>query len=255
MKRIMRINKKRVVITGGGSGLGKAMALYAAQEGADIVLADISEAAMESTAAEIRALGRKAVCSKVDVCDGSSIQQMLDKATAELGGVDALINSAGVFSSIPFLELTEADWDKMLDVNLKGSFLCSQLFIKQLLAQKTGGSLLFISSISGYIGFTKSAHYCASKGAVRQLSKALALEFGPNGIRSNVIAPGTIETPMNAWIMDDPAMKAQSVGSIPLGRFGKVEEVAAAAIYLISDEASFCSGSELLVDGGQITHC
>lgn len=251
----MLLEKKVVVITGAGSGLGRAMALRAAQDGADIVLADISESAMATVAEEIRETGGKAVCCVVNVCDAESIRAMLEKAEAELGRVDALINSAGVFSSIPFLELSEADWDKMINVNLKGSFLCTQLFIKQLLKQGTGGSVLFLSSISGYIGFTNSAHYCASKGAVRQLSKAIALEFGPQGIRSNVIAPGTIESPMNAWILEDPDMKAKSVSSIPLGRFGKTEEIAAAAVFLISDEASFVSGSELLVDGGQITHC
>lgn len=255
MEETMRLENKTVIVTGAGSGLGKAVAVAAAKEGAAVVLADINEDAMNKTAQEIRENGQKALCSQVNVCSQESIGQMLTKAVDTFGQVDALVNCAGIFSSIPFLELTEEDWDRMLDINLKGSFLCSQAFIRQLLNQKTGGSLVFLSSISGYIGFTKSAHYCASKGAVRQLSKAIALEFGPSGIRSNVVAPGTIATPMNDWIIKDPKMHAQSVSSIPMGRFGTSQGIASAILFLISDEAAYCTGAELLVDGGQITHC
>ncbi len=251
----MRLENKTVVVTGAGSGLGKATAIAAAKEGASVVLADINSSATEAVAQEIEKNGGKALCSQVNVCSQESIQEMLGQAVKTFGKVDSLVNCAGIFSSIPFLDLTEEDWDRMLNINLKGSFLCSQAFIKKLLEQKTGGSIVFLSSISGYIGFTKSAHYCASKGAVRQLSKAIALEFGPNGIRSNVVAPGTIETPMNDWIIKDPEMHAQSVASIPMGRFGTSKEIASAILFLISDEAAYCTGSEILVDGGQITHC
>ncbi len=251
----MRLENKTVVVTGAGSGLGKAVAIMAAKEGARIVMADINQAAMDTTKEEISSAGGEAIGCVVDVCKEESIVSMLNKGVETFGKVDALVNCAGIFSSIPFLELSEKDWDRMININLKGSFLCTQQFIKQVLRQNTGASIVFLSSISGFIGFTKSAHYCASKGAVRQLSKAIALEFGPQGIRSNVVAPGTIETPMNSWIIDDPEMHKQSVASIPMGRFGKSEEIASAIMFLISDEASYCTGSELLVDGGQITHC
>lgn len=251
----MRLENKTILVTGAGSGLGKAVCLKAAAEGANLVLADINAEAIAKTAQEVEALGRRALQCAVNVCDAESIQNMIDKAVAEFGSIDGLVNSAGIFSSIPFLEMTEKDWDKMININLKGSFLCAQKYIAQRVACGGKGSIVFLSSISGYIGFTRSAHYCASKGAVRQLSKAIALEFGPQGIRSNVVAPGTIETPMNAWIMNDPEMYKNSVASIPLGRFGKAAEIADAICYLLSDEASYCTGSELLVDGGQITHC
>ena len=251
----MRLENKVVVVTGAGSGLGKAVSLKVASQGADLVLADINGEAIARTAAEVEAMGRKALQCVVDVCNGESVNQMIADAVAAYGQIHGLVNSAGIFSSIPFLDLTERDWDRMININLKGSFLCAQSFIRQAVEQKTGASIVFLSSISGFIGFTKSAHYCASKGAVRQLSKAIALEFGPNGIRSNVVAPGTIETPMNAWIIDDPEMHKQSVASIPMGRIGKSEEIADAIAFLLSDEASYCTGSELLVDGGQITHC
>ncbi|MFQ9717408.1 MAG: SDR family NAD(P)-dependent oxidoreductase [Blautia sp.] len=251
----MELKKKTVIVTGAGSGLGKAVALQAAKAGAAVVLADIDQDKMKETAQEIVDGDGRALCCQVNVCSQESIEAMVSQAVEVFGQVDALVNCAGIFSSIPFLELTEKDWDRMLDINLKGSFLCSQTFIRRVLEQKTGGSIVFLSSISGYIGFTKSAHYCASKGAVRQLSKAIALEFGADGIRSNVVAPGTIATPMNDWIIKDPKMHAQSVASIPMGRFGTSQEIASAILYLISDEAAYCTGAELLVDGGQITHC
>lgn len=251
----MELKKKTVIVTGAGSGLGKAVALQAAKAGAAVVLADIDQDKMKETAQEIVDGDGRALCCQVNVCSQESIEAMVSQAVEVFGQVDALVNCAGIFSSIPFLELTEKDWDRMLDINLKGSFLCSQTFIRRVLEQKTGGSIVFLSSISGYIGFTKSAHYCASKGAVRQLSKAIALEFGADGIRSNVVAPGTIATPMNDWIIKDPKKHAQSVASIPMGRFGISQEIASAILYLISDEAAYCTGAELLVDGGQITHC
>lgn len=251
----MRLENKVVIVTGAGSGLGKAVALKVAAEGANLVLADINAEAIAKTAVEIEALGRKALQCTVDVCNVESVQNMITAAVKEFGQVHGLVNSAGIFTSIPFLDLSERDWDRMIDINLKGSFLCAQSFIKQAVQQDTGASVVFLSSISGFIGFTKSAHYCASKGAVRQLSKAIALEFGPQNIRSNVVAPGTIETPMNAWIIDDPEMHKQSVASIPMGRFGKSSEIADAICFLLSNEASYVNGAELLVDGGQITHC
>lgn len=251
----MRLENKVIVVTGAGSGLGKATGLMAAEQGAHVVLADINEQAIADVSAEIERMGRECIRCRVNVCETDSINAMIKDAVDAFGRVDGLVNSAGIFTSIPFLELTEKDWDRMIDINLKGAFLCTQAFIRQALQQNTGASIVFLSSISGYIGFTKSAHYCASKGAVRQLSKAVALEFGPMNIRSNVVAPGTIETPMNAWIIDNPEMHRQSVASIPAGRFGKSQEIAAAITFLLSDDASYCNGSELLVDGGQITHC
>lgn len=251
----MRLENKVIVVTGAGSGLGKAVSLMAAEKGADVVLADINSQAMEEVAAQISALGRKSIQCVVNVCDAGSINAMVESAMQSFGKVDGLVNSAGIFHAAPFVELEEKDWDRMININLKGSFLCTQAVIRQMIKQGTGGSIVFLSSISGFIGFTKSASYCASKGAVRQLSKSLALEFGPDHIRCNVIAPGTIETPMNDWIKNDPAMYKQSVSSIPAGRFGTAEEVASATVFLLSDDASFCSGAEILVDGGQITHC
>ncbi|MDR2156785.1 MAG: SDR family oxidoreductase [Clostridiales Family XIII bacterium] len=251
----MRLKNKTVIVTGAGSGLGKATALLSAEEGANLILADIRAESLESVKAEIAGVGGRAATVSVDVCRSDSIDDMLGKAVADFGQVDCLVNCAGVFSSIPLLEMREEDFDRMTDINLKGSFLCSQAFIRQLIAQDSGGAIVFLSSISGYIGFANSAHYCASKGAIRQLSKAIALEFGPRRIRSNVVAPGTIETPMNQWIIDDPDRYAQSVSSIPLGRLGKASEIASAIVFLLSEDASFCTGSELVVDGGQITHC
>jgi glucose 1-dehydrogenase len=251
----MRLKDKNIIITGAGSGLGKAAALAAANEGAALILADISTKTLQETKKEITKAGGRALTVEMDVCNLGSIDEMIEAAVTAFGKIDGIVNCAGIFSRIPFLELQEADFDRMININLKGSFLCTQRVIKQFIDQRTGGSIVFLSSISGYIGFTNSAHYCASKGAIRQLSKAVALEFGPQGIRSNVVAPGTIKTPMNDWIIKDPEMYAKSVASIPMGRFGDAAEIASAIVFLLSDEASYCTGAELLVDGGQITHC
>jgi NAD(P)-dependent dehydrogenase (short-subunit alcohol dehydrogenase family) len=251
----MILKGRTVIVTGAGSGLGRAFLLRAAEEGACVFAADIDEKAAQASAEAAAQLGAEAAACMADVCSAEGARSMVEAAVGRFGRVDSLVCSAGVFSSVPFLELTEKEWDRMLGVNVKGAFLCAQAFIRHLLKFNCGGSLLFISSISGYVGFAKSAHYCASKGAVRQLSKAIALEFAPHGIRSNVIAPGTIETPMNDWIFKDPDMYRKSVESIPAGRFGKSEEVANAGVFLLSDYASYCTGAELLVDGGQITHC
>lgn len=251
----MRLKDKVVIITGAGSGMGRTTAIMAAQQGADLVLADINEEAINDVAIEIESLGKKTAKCIVDVCNYDNVQNMIDVAVNTFSKVDALVNCAGIFTSSPFVDLTEKDWDRMIDINLKGAFICTQKFIKQLIKQKTGGSVVFISSISGYVGFPKSAHYCASKGAVRQLSKTIALEFGSSNIRSNVVAPGFIETPMISSVLDDEDMSKQYIEQIPMGRFGKPSEIADAITFLISDQSSFCTGSELIVDGGQITHC
>lgn len=246
---------KVIVVTGAGSGLGEAVCLLAAERGATVVLVDTNEGNLARVSEKVAEKNASYKAFLLNVCDKEAVERAVEDVVNTFGHVDGLVNCAGIFSSIPFLELSENDWDKMINVNLKGSFLCAQAFIRHAIKQSSGGSIVFISSISGYVGFTKSAHYCASKGAVRLLSKCIALEFAPNGIRSNVIAPGTVDTPMNAWICDDEVMRAQSLSSIPQGRFGKPSEVAEAILFLLSDNASFCNGSELLVDGAQITHC
>lgn len=250
----MRLKDKVMIVTGGAAGLGKSIALRSAGEGADIVVADVDLAGAEAVAHEIENLGRKALAVKLDVRNKEQVESMVDQAVQHLGEIDVLVNNAGIFSHSSFLDLKEEVWDRMLDINLKGSFLCSQAVLRYMVANKIAGSLIHMSSISGLIAFSGSAEYCASKGAILQLSKVLALEFGPYGIRSNAIAPGTFETQMNAWFMDDPEGRQNSLKGIPLGRFGKPGEIADAVVFLASNESAFMSGATLVIDGGQITH-
>ena len=250
----MRLSGKAVVVTGSAAGLGRAIAKRCAEEGADVLLADVDLPGAQAVVQEIQRIGRKAVACKVDVRSKEQVQVMVDMAVADLGRIDVLVNDAGVVSHIPFLDLPEEEWDRVMDVNVKGSFLCSQAVLRFMVSHKIGGALIHIGSISGFVAFTGSAHYCSAKGAIHQLNKALALEFGPLGIRSNVIAPGTFDTRMNAWFLDDPGLRENALKTIPFGRFGKPEEIASAVVFLASDDAVYINGAALLVDGGQLTH-
>lgn len=250
----MRLPGKVVIVTGAASGLGRAIAVKCAEEGADLLLADVDLAGAEAVAQQIQGIGRKAIASQVDVRSKEQVQAMVDKTVAELGRIDVLVNDAGVASNMSFLELPEQEWDRMMDVNVKGSFLCSQAVLRYWVSQKIAGVLIHLGSIAGFVAFSGSAHYCAAKGAIHQLNKALALEFAPLGIRSNVIAPGTFDTRMNARFLDDPTLRADALKTIPYGRFGKPEDIANAAVFLASDDSVYMNGAALLVDGGQLTH-
>jgi glucose 1-dehydrogenase len=250
----MRLKGKVIIVTGGAGGFGRAIGMRCAQEGADLVLADINFEGAKKTALEVEKIGRRALPLRVDVRKKKQVQHMIDQAVKTFNKVDVLVNNAGVFTMIPFLELSEKEWDRMIDTNLKGSFLCSQAVIAHMVEKKILGSLIHISSLSAFVAFPESAHYCSSKGALLQLSKVLALAFGPNGIRSNVITPGTCETQMTEVFLGTPEGREFSLKSIPLKRFGEPDDIAAAVVFLASDEASYFNGATLQVDGGAITH-
>lgn len=242
------------MITGGGGEFGRAIGRRCAAEGADIVLADLNLASVEKVAAEIAETGRRALSLPVDVTKGEQVRAMVDQAVGTFGHVDVLVNNAGIFEHTPFLQISEASWDRMFDVHVKGTFLCSQAVLRHMVAAEIHGSIISLGSVAGLVGFAASEHYCAAKAAIIHLSKAMALEFGPHGIRINAISPGTLQTRMNAWILDDPAMRESSLKSIPIGYFGSPEDVAAAVAYLASDDGRYVTGANLVVDGGQVTH-
>jgi NAD(P)-dependent dehydrogenase (short-subunit alcohol dehydrogenase family) len=250
----MRLKDKVILVTGGGGGLGQAICLRCAEEGSAVIVADINLVGAQNTVSDIEKSGGKALAVQVDVKNKAQVQGMVDSAVKIMGRVDVLVNNAGIFSRGPSIEISEGDWDRMMDINVKGPFLCSQAVLKHMVEKKVPGALIHMSSISGFVGFAESLAYCTAKGALLQMSKVLALEYGPHGIRSNVIAPGTFNTAMNDWFLKDEEFRKGSLASIPLGRLGEPEEIASTVVFLASDEASYFNGAEFLHDGGQITH-
>jgi len=248
----MRLENKVAIVTGAGSGIGKGIALRFAEEGANVVIADINLERAQDTAREIEALGRKSLAVKTDVTSLASIEQMVKTTVDEFGKVDILVNNAGIYIQKPLQETTEEDWNRTIDINLKGVFLCTKAVVPHILKQGKG-KIVNIASIAGEVGFAYSSAYCASKGGVISLTKELALELAPKKINVNAIGPGVIETPMTKGMLEDKSTREVLLRSTPYGRTGKPEDIANAALYLASDESDFVNGVTLFVDGGWLT--
>ncbi|MGE3535803.1 MAG: SDR family NAD(P)-dependent oxidoreductase [Candidatus Tectimicrobiota bacterium] len=246
----MRLAGKVALISGGARGMGAVEARLFAQEGARVVLGDVLEAAGRQVEADIRAAGGEAIFVSLDVTNEADWQQAVQTAVRHFGKLDILVNNAGV-SGHGRVEDTSADeWDRVMDINAKGVFLGSKTVIPAM-RQAGGGSIINISSQLGLVGVDNSSpQYQASKGAVRLLTKATAIQYAAEGIRANSVHPGPIETPMTAERRSDPEMYRLTVGRVPLGRYGRPEDVAYGVLYLASDEAAYVTGSELVIDGG-----
>lgn len=242
---------KVAVVTGSGSGIGKSIAVRLAADGANLVVDyrdHIDEA--QDTVNKIEAAGGKAVMVKADVTSLSDCTNLIEQAWSQLGGCDILVNNAGIEKGADFWDVTEADYDAVMNVNLKGAFFLTQAFVRKLRDAKKPGRVINISSVHEDMVFPHFATYCASKGAMRMLMRDLAVELGPLGITVNNIAPGAIATPINAKMMANPAELDPLLRNIPLGRLGKPEEVAAVAAFLASDDGSYVTGSTYVIDGG-----
>jgi glucose 1-dehydrogenase len=247
----MRLEGKRALVTGSSKGIGQAIALRLAQEGADVVVNYNSDPrGAEDTVAGIRNAGRRALSVKGDLGSVSSVQALIDEGWDGLGGLDILVNNAGIEINAPFWDVTESDYDKVLNVNLKGVFFATQAFVKKLRADRRGGKVINVSSVHEELPFPNFASYCASKGGLKMLTRNLAIELGPLGITINSIAPGAIETPINARLLNDPEKLRALTAQIPLGRLGKTYDVAGLAAYLASSDADYATGSTFTVDGG-----
>ena len=246
----MRFEKTNVLITGAGSGIGRAASLAFAKEGAAIAVADVGIESAQATAQAVEGLGRKAVVIQVNVMEPDSVQAMVDNAVAELGSLDVLINSAGVREITPFLELPVEEWLKVIGTNLTGTFLCSQAVSQHLVARGKGGKIINLSSVAGLMAVPNRAAYVASKHAVVGLTKEMAMELGDKNIQVNAIAPGVVETSMTDGYFDNPDVVASLKKAHPAGRWAQPEEIASLMLFVASDEANFMTGATIPIDGG-----
>lgn len=243
---------KVAFVTGASSGIGRASALALASQGAKVAICARRFDKLEALAAEIKSRGKEALPIRMDVTKKTEIEAAVAKTAATFGRLDILLNNAGLGSQAPLLEMTEEQWDKTLDTNLKGYFLVAQTCAREMAKNKYGRIINITSIASGGVGvgFAGASHYCASKGGVVGLTEALADELAPLGILVNTIGPGFIETEMTQDMLGDPKVAGGLLARVPLKRFGKPEEIAAAVVYLASDEASYTTGATLYIDGG-----
>ncbi|SFD34121.1 SDR family NAD(P)-dependent oxidoreductase [Paracidovorax konjaci] len=253
---------RKALVTGSTQGIGAAIALRLAQDGADVVLNGRKpDGAPGEVVERIESLGRRAAYVAADISQGAAeAARLVDEAAQALGGLDILVNNAGVERRADFWDVTEEDYDLVMDTNVKGLFFATQAFVRHLRVQQGGkegagrGAIVNISSVHEEIAFPHFASYCASKGALRMLARNLASELAPLGIRINNVAPGAIATPINAQLLDNPEQLRALTAQIPLGRMGQPEDVAGLVAFLAGDDARYITGGTHFVDGGLTYH-
>jgi glucose 1-dehydrogenase len=246
-----RFEGKVAIVTGSSSGIGQAIAIRLGSEGAAVVVDYLNHPeAAEVTRSKIEAAGGRSITLQADVSKVDEVQRLVEQTWEKLGGCDILVNNAGVERHAPFPEATEADYDLVLNTNLKGAFFLTQRFVQKLIAAKKPGRVINISSVHEDMVFPNFASYCAAKGGMRMLMRDLAMELGPVGITVNNVAPGAINTPINASLLADKPKLDALLNNIPLGRLGSTDDVSALVAFLASDEASYVTGSTYVVDGG-----
>lgn len=243
----MRFSNKVAIVTGGASGIGEETTRLFAAEGAKVVIADFSERG-ETVAQELRDSGYEALFVRTDVTKESDVQALVQATVEKFGKIDILFANAGIASDAPGHQLTIDKWQRTVDINLTGVFLCDKYVIDQMLKQGTGGAIVNCGSIHSHVGKSGVTAYAAAKGGVKLLTQSLGIDYAKEGIRVNAICPGYIDTPLIAG--RNEAITEHLVGLHPMGRLGRPEEVAKAVLFLASDDASFITGANLLVDGG-----
>ena len=242
-----------VVITGGAQGIGEACARRVVKDGASVALWDRADAPGQALAAELQAAGAQALYVHCDVSIKAEVDAALAATLARFGAVDGLVNNAGIFKAAPFLDITEADWDAVIDVNLKGHFLVGQA-VARVMVQQGRGAIVNMSSVNGTLTIPTIASYNASKGAINQLTRVMALSFADQGVRVNAVAPGTIATELarSAVLTSDEA-KARIMSRTPMKRLGEPREIADVVAFLLSDASSYVTGEIVVADGGRMT--
>lgn len=248
----MDLTGKVAIVTGAKRGMGRTHALALSKAGAKVLLADISKEDCEKVAEEIEKAGGESLAVKCDVTNKKEVEEMVRTAVEKWGKLDILVNNAGIAQFFPFLEITEEDWSRTIDINLKGYFLCAQAAAREMAKQKAGAIVNVASVAMGQVGvgFPNLAHYCASKGGIVAMTEAMALELAPYNIRVNAVSPGAIETPMVDPLKQDSRTTEATLSRVPMKRFGKPEEVSNLVLFLASDDASYMTGSTVVVDGG-----
>jgi glucose 1-dehydrogenase len=247
----MRLKDKVAIITGANSGIGRAIALRFAQEGANVAINYLGGIGHEQEVADLVAsLPTKGIAVAGDVSKRADMENAFAKVVSEFGRLDIAVNNAGIEINKPFLESSDDEWNKVLNVNLNGAYIVSQLAARQMVKQGDGGKLVFISSVHEDIPFPGYSAYCASKGGIRMFMRNIAMELAEHKINCNNIAPGAIATPINQKVLDDPEAKKNAISEIPWGRFGRPEEVASVAVFLAGSESEYVTGSTYYVDGG-----
>lgn len=247
----MRLKGKKALITGGGRGIGRGIAEVFAEEGADVAVADISTTGEAEKVAEwVRGKGKQAIAIQADVANRQQVEAMFEKAWRELGPLDILVNNAGIETIIPFLEMTDDRWTRLVDINLRGPWMCSQVFCRNVLGAKRKGAIVNIGSIQSARSLPGRTHYAPTKLALEALTRNVSTEVAHLGVRVNCVHPGLFDTPMTEWVMKDEKILPQVLSGISLGRAGQPREAGALVAFLASDDASYLTGQSIHLEGG-----
>jgi len=246
----LSLEGKVAIVTGGGTGIGRGIALEFAKAGADVVVASRTLSNLEKVGEKVRALGRRSLAVQTDISQKTDVDNLVQRVMGEFGGIDILVNNAVIFTRTPVIEISEDDWDKTLDVNLKGYYLCCQAVGKGMVERRKG-SIINVASTAGFrVGPTNSTIYSIAKAGVIMLARGLAWELGSHNVRVNTIAPGTVRVERGRSRWSDPERLKQEEARMPLGRLGEPGDIGSVAVFLASDASRHITGSTIVVDGG-----